>query len=31
MRVLDGHGHICLLAPDLDLLAIVREWRPDLL
>lgn len=27
MQVLAGHGHICLIAPDLDLAAIVREWR----
>lgn len=26
MTVLAGHGHICLIAPDLDLAAIVREW-----
>ena len=29
-RVLEGHGHICLLAPDLDLLALLDAWRPDL-
>jgi hypothetical protein len=27
VRILAGHGHICLIAPDLDLHAIVREWR----
>jgi pimeloyl-ACP methyl ester carboxylesterase len=27
LRVLDGHGHICLIAPDLDLRAILEEWR----
>jgi len=27
MRVLEGHGHSCLIAPDLDLSAIVEEWR----
>jgi pimeloyl-ACP methyl ester carboxylesterase len=27
IRLLDGHGHICLIAPDLDLAAIVGEWR----
>ena len=27
MRVLDGHGHICLIAPDLDLAAILHEWH----
>jgi pimeloyl-ACP methyl ester carboxylesterase len=26
MRVLAGHGHICLIAPDLDLDEILREW-----
>jgi pimeloyl-ACP methyl ester carboxylesterase len=26
MRILQGHGHICLIAPDLDLAAILREW-----
>lgn len=28
MRVLAGHGHICLIAPDLDLSAILEEWVP---
>jgi pimeloyl-ACP methyl ester carboxylesterase len=28
-RVLEGHGHICLIAPDLDLDMILEEWiRP---
>ena len=27
MRVLEGHGHICLIAPDIDLAQIVKEWR----
>lgn len=27
LRVLGGHGHICLIAPDVDLAAILREWR----
>ncbi len=27
MRILEGHGHICLIAPDLDLAAILREWQ----
>lgn len=27
IRVLDGHGHICLIAPDLDLGRILDEWR----
>jgi pimeloyl-ACP methyl ester carboxylesterase len=26
VRILEGHGHICLLAPDLDLLTILDEW-----
>jgi pimeloyl-ACP methyl ester carboxylesterase len=26
VRVLAGHGHICLIAPDVDLHAILREW-----
>jgi pimeloyl-ACP methyl ester carboxylesterase len=26
MRVLEGHGHICLLAPDLDLCTIIEDW-----
>jgi pimeloyl-ACP methyl ester carboxylesterase len=26
MRVLNGHGHICLIAPDLDLGALLAEW-----
>ncbi|MGC4085354.1 MAG: alpha/beta hydrolase [Vicinamibacterales bacterium] len=30
MRVLEGHGHICLLAPDLDLSQLLRDWHPDL-
>lgn len=27
MRVLEGHGHSCLIAPDLDLASILDEWR----
>ena len=27
LRVLEGHGHICLLAPDLDLSEILDDWR----
>lgn len=30
LRILRGHGHICLIAPDLDLEQLLREWRPDL-
>jgi pimeloyl-ACP methyl ester carboxylesterase len=26
MRILQGHGHICLIAPDLDLQQIISEW-----
>jgi 3-oxoadipate enol-lactonase len=26
MRILEGHGHICLIAPDLDLAQIFDEW-----
>ena len=26
MRILDGHGHICLIAPDLDLQEILSQW-----
>jgi pimeloyl-ACP methyl ester carboxylesterase len=26
VRILEGHGHICLIAPDVDLHAILREW-----
>lgn len=27
MRILEGHGHGCFLAPDLDLDQILREWH----
>ncbi len=27
VRVLGGHGHICLIAPDLDLAQILGEWQ----
>jgi pimeloyl-ACP methyl ester carboxylesterase len=27
VQVLDGHGHICLIAPDIDLAAILGRWR----
>jgi pimeloyl-ACP methyl ester carboxylesterase len=30
LRILAGHGHICLIAPNLDLEQLLREWRPDL-
>lgn len=29
MRVLEGHGHSCLVAPNLDLAAILDEWTPE--
>lgn len=29
MRILEGHGHSCLIAPDLDLSAILDDWRAD--
>lgn len=29
LRVLPGHGHICLIAPNLDLERLLHEWRPD--
>jgi pimeloyl-ACP methyl ester carboxylesterase len=28
VRVLAGHGHICLIAPNLDLENLLQEWRP---
>ena len=30
MRVLEGHGHACLIAPGVDLAAILREWDGQL-
>jgi hypothetical protein len=27
VRVLSGHGHICLIAPGIDLGCILDEWR----
>lgn len=29
VRVLEGHGHICLIAPDVDLSAILKEWATE--
>ncbi len=26
MRVLEGHGHSCLIAPDMDLASILEDW-----
>jgi pimeloyl-ACP methyl ester carboxylesterase len=28
VRILDGHGHICLIAPDIDLARILDDWQP---
>lgn len=28
LRVLAGHGHICLIAPDIDLAQILHDWHP---
>ncbi|HKF23582.1 MAG TPA: hypothetical protein VKE93_18555 [Candidatus Angelobacter sp.] len=27
VRVLSGHGHICLIAPDVDISRILVEWQ----
>jgi pimeloyl-ACP methyl ester carboxylesterase len=27
VRILDGHGHICLIAPDIDLASILEDWQ----
>ena len=27
VRVLDGHGHICLIAQDIDLAGILEAWQ----
>lgn len=29
MRVLEGHGHSCLIAPDMDLSTILDEWMAE--
>jgi pimeloyl-ACP methyl ester carboxylesterase len=29
IRVLEGHGHICLIAPDIDLHHVLKEWLPS--
>jgi pimeloyl-ACP methyl ester carboxylesterase len=29
LRILEGHGHICLIAPNLDLERILEEWHPS--
>jgi 3-oxoadipate enol-lactonase len=28
VRILEGHGHICLIAPNLDLAQILDKWHP---
>lgn len=30
VRVLGGHGHICLIAPEIDLCQILADWRPGI-
>lgn len=30
IRILEGHGHICLIAPDIDLETVLRESLPDI-
>lgn len=30
VRILDGHGHICLIAPDIDLAGILDAWQRTL-
>ena len=30
MRVLNGHGHVCLIAPNVDLATILDEWRENI-
>lgn len=27
VRILEGHGHICLIAPDVDLAEILADWK----
>jgi hypothetical protein len=27
LRILEGHGHACLIAPNLDMAQILAEWR----
>jgi pimeloyl-ACP methyl ester carboxylesterase len=29
LRILEGHGHICLIAPNLDLAALLEDWRRE--
>lgn len=30
VRILEGHGHICLIAPDVSLAALIDEWQRGL-
>jgi pimeloyl-ACP methyl ester carboxylesterase len=30
MRILEGHGHICLIAPNLSLVTLLEGWLPKL-
>lgn len=30
VRVLSGHGHICLIAPDVDISCILAEWQSSI-
>jgi len=29
VRILDGHGHTCLIAPDIDLRELIEDWRQE--
>ena len=29
VRVLEGHGHTCLIAPDIDLRQLIEDWRRE--
>lgn len=29
LRILEGHGHVCLIAPNVDLAQIIEEWRRE--
>jgi len=30
LQVLSGHGHVCLIAPNVDLESIISRWSPEL-
>jgi pimeloyl-ACP methyl ester carboxylesterase len=30
LRVLTGHGHACLIAPDIDLAQLIAEWEREM-